>query len=551
MDTKLLEYLNEFLSKNDIDGLIINSTNEFLVEYNLLQHNSRYHLTEFSGSTGEVLYTPDKIYLFVDTRYHEQADNEVDHSRVEVIKMPLGQSFSNAVMQYIPSYFKLGIISKKTSKLLYDTFQKNLKTKNSTIKLLQTDPVTEYKKDSIKDINYEIFDVPIEIAGQTPDEKYKTVKEMAGEKFYILVTSLEDIAYLINKRSYSIDYNSVFPAKAIISEKEVRIYTDCKLTEIGENFKVYGLSDYEADLMAIENSKLYIDDIKLSIFDYKLIDHSNEILPSHLNLFKTVKNNNEIEHLKHCFEKSDNALKVIYDMINSEEEYSEYDYYEALVKSMKENGALSLSFKPIIAAGTNSSVIHYSTPSKDKKVKDGDFLLIDYGGYYEGGYATDTTRTFIKGTPDEEQKIVYTTVLKAFLNAYYTKYNKKDSYFTVDKTARDTINKTAPEGFEFAHSTGHGVGISVHENPPALSSSDRSKTKIMENTVFSIEPGLYKEGVGGVRLENTVWASKEEENIVMNSFSHFPFENKLIEISMLNDYEKYYFMKWQAHACIL
>ncbi len=551
MNIKLIEYLKDFLAKNDIDGLIINSTNEFLVEYNKLELNSRYHLTEFTGSTGEVLFTNDKIYLFVDTRYHQQAEKQVDKEYIDVVKMPLTQSFLSALTEHIPSYFKLGVVAKKTSKRFYDSLEKVLQSKSSSLKLFNIDPVSEFIKDSVSDINYTIFNVDKDIAGYSPDEKFQFLKEYAGDKFNILVTSLEDIAYITNKRSYDFDYCAVFPAKAIINNEIVSIYTDCNIPYIGDSFKVLPFSEFEKDVKKIENSEIYIDNSSLSIYDYMLINKNNKLLPSHLNLFKTVKNEKEINHLKYCFQRSDNALKVIYDMLSSETVYSEYDYYEALIKSMKENGALSLSFKPIVAAGSNTSIIHYSSPSKEKYLNDGDLLLIDYGGYYEGGLATDTTRTFVKGVPSQEQKAAYTSVLKAFLNAYYNKYNKKSSYFNIDKIARDTIEKSAPEGCLFAHSTGHGVGISVHENPPRVSSSDVSKTKIIENTVFSIEPGVYKEGWGGIRLENTVYASFDEDKIIMNSFSHFPFEIKLVDLSMMNDYEKYYYMKWQANACVL
>ena len=153
MNNELIEYLRSFLSKNDIDGLVINSTNEFLVEYNILEQNSRYHLTGFTGSTGDVLFTNDKIYLFVDTRYHEQADNQVNHEFVEVIKMPLSKSYIEALTETIPAYFKLGLVSTKTSKKFYDILNKNLQTKNSTIKLFSTDPVTEYRKEDIQKIH--------------------------------------------------------------------------------------------------------------------------------------------------------------------------------------------------------------------------------------------------------------------------------------------------------------------------------------------------------------------------------------------------------------
>ncbi len=550
MDTKLIEYLKEYLSKNDIDGLVINSTNEFLVEYNMLSLNSRYYITDFTGSTGDVLFTNNKIYLFVDTRYHEQADNEVNHEYIEAVKLPLNKSYLEALTEHIPAYFKLGIISTKTSKRFYEKLSKNLQAKNSTIKLITTDPVIEYKSENIPEKQYNVFKVGEDITGLSADKKFEMLKEYAGKKFNIIVTSLEDIAYLTNLRSYDFDYSATFPAKAIITENGVNIYSDCELGQIGSHYNIFPLKNFEFDLKNIERDTVYTDEESLTIQDYKLINPSNKIRESHLKLFKTIKNESEINHLKKCFERADNALKVIYEMIDSDKIYSEYDYYEALIKAMKENGALSLSFKPIVAVGANTSIIHYTNPSKDKYLKDGCFLLVDYGGYYEGGLATDTTRTFIKGIPTDEQKRAYTAVLKAFLNAYYNKYNKKSSYFNIDKIARETIEKSLPAEYPFAHSTGHGVGISVHENPPRVSSSDAGKTKILENTVFSIEPGVYKENWGGIRLENTVYASYEEDKIIMNTFSHFPFEIKLVDLSMMNDYEKYYYMKWQAAACI-
>ena len=550
MDIKLIEHLRDFLSKNDIDGIIINSTNEFLVEYNKLELNSRYHVTDFTGSTGDVLLTSDKIYLFVDTRYHEQADNEVDKNLVDVVKVPLTKSYLTALEEIIPSYFKLGMIATKVSKKFYEVLEKNLQCKNSTIRLFNSDPVMEFKAESIEPIKYNVFKVSEDITGMSADAKFETIKEYAGEEFNILVSSLEDIAYLTNMRSYDFDYSSVFPAKAIITQDNVTIYSDCDIPYIGGHYQVRPLSEFAPRLKEFNKTELFIDDTNLSICDYKLINTNNKIMPSHLRLFKTVKNENEINHLKHCFMRSDNALKVIYEMINSETIYSEYDYYEALIKAMKDNGASSLSFKPIVASGSNSSIIHYTSPSKEKMVEDGDFLLVDFGGYYEGGYATDTTRTFLKGTPTPEQKTAYTAVLKAFFNAYYNKYNKKSSYFNIDKIARETIEKSVDEEYKFAHGTGHGVGISVHENPPRVSSAEAAKTKIIENTVFSIEPGVYKEGWGGIRLENTVYASYEEDKIVMNTLSHFPFEIKLVDLSMMNDYEKYYYMKWQAASCI-
>lgn len=551
MDIKLIEYLRNFLLENNLDGIIINSTNEFLVEYNQLELNSRYYVTEFTGSMGEVLLTNDKIYLFVDPRYHQQADNQVDHNYVTVVKMPISKSFLSAIDEIIPFYFKLGIITAKTSKKFYDTLLQKITSKNGSVKLFDFDPVIEYKQNNIKNITYNVFKIDTDLSGIVADDKFMQIKECAGEKFSIIVTNLEDIAYITNMRSYDFEYSAVFPAKAIINENMAIIYTDCSINDIGQYFEVKPFKEFEKDLKRIEKICLYIDEDSLSIADYNLINKSNKIKNSYLKLLRTVKNDVEKEHLKKCFERSDNALKIIQEMINSEKIYTEYDYKEALEKSLKENGALSLSFKPIVAAGENSSIIHYSTPSKEKKVEEGNLLLVDYGAYYEGGLATDTTRTFIKGEPSQEQKTAYTTVLKAFLNAYYKQYTKKSTYFDIDKTARDTIEKNISPEYAFSHSTGHGVGICVHENPPRISSNKISKTKIIENTVFSIEPGVYKENWGGIRLENTVYALIKDDKIVMQSFSHFPFEIKLVDISLMNDEEKSSYYKWQTEASCL
>ena len=552
MDTSLIEYLREYLSKNNIDGFIINSTNEFLVEYNMLELNSRYYTTGFTGSTGDVLLTQDKIFQFVDTRYHEQADIEVNHNYVTVVKIPLGKSYLTALDEIIPAYFKLGIVANKTSKTFYDKLYQKITAKNGSIKLLNSDPVIEYKKNSIQNINYNIFKADMDVTGIVADDKFSRIKECAGDRFTIVVTSLEDIAYITNLRSYDFAYSSVFPAKALITQDFAYIFSSCPLPYIGSYFINKPIYEFDNMLKNTVGTCLYVDEDSLSIADFNLIKKSNTIKQSYLKLFKTVKNLIEKEHLQQCFLRADKALKVVYEMINSDTIYSEYDYSEALKEAMFKEGARSLSFKPIVAAGKNTSIIHYGSPSKDKKVENGDLLLVDYGGYYEGGMATDTTRTFVKGNPTEEQKKAYTTVLKAFLNAYYKKYSKKSTYFDIDKTARDTIEKNITPDYAFSHSTGHGVGISVHENPPRLSNSEISKSKIIENTVFTIEPGVYKEGWGGIRLENTVYAAYEEDKIIMHSFSHFPFEIKLVDISMFNDEEKYYYIKWQADSsCIM
>ena len=177
-------------------------------------------------------------------------------------------------------------------------------------------------------------------------------------------------------------------------------------------------------------------------------------------------------------------------------------------------------------------------------------ILLDFGVYFEGGYATDMTRTFVAGDKygNELMKKVYTTVLKAFLNTLNYPIKKETTFFDLDKKARTVIKRAKLEGFNFNHGTGHGIGLNVHEMPPVLSSSNLAKKKLQAGMVFSIEPGLYRENVGGVRLENSVCTIKTKDGIKIKSLTNLPFDEKLIIFDLLTKKEKICFEEYQKRA---
>ena len=170
--------------------------------------------------------------------------------------------------------------------------------------------------------------------------------------------------------------------------------------------------------------------------------------------------------------------------------------------------------------------------------------------YFSGGYATDMTRTFAVGKEynNNQLKEVYTTVLKAFLNALYYPVNKDTTFFDLDKVARKIIGKSKLKGFNFNHGTGHGIGLNVHEMPPTLSPSKKSVMKLKPNMVFSIEPGMYKERVGGVRIENSVCTIKTTNGIKIKTLTNLPFDEKLIIFDMLTKKELKWYNDYQSKA---
>lgn len=542
----MLEQLRETLKSNNLDYLLINTTDEFLVEYNELCNCARYFVTGFSGSTGDVLLSKNEMWQFVDGRYHEQADAEVNHNTTKVVKLQLGQTFSNELVERIKPNSVIGIVSKKVSLNFYKNLKSKLDKKHCKIKTLDFEPVAQIVELKTSDNNETVKQIALSISGQSADEKFlKIIKKLKKEET-LLDTNLENIAYLTNCRQYKTPFSSVFKAKLVLNKKGAIIFSDEIFeTEIGKYYKIQPLKNFDKEIKKLKN--IIYTPSTINFYDYSLIKRKSvESDFDYIKEMKAIKNNAEIEHFKKNFARTDKVVNKVFEFVQNQDNLSEKALADEVFKEYKNQGAKQLSFSTILAAGTNSSIIHYSHPSDNKKITDGDFVLLDCGGHFEGGYSTDITRTFVKGIPSEIQKKVYTTVLKMFLNAYHYKVTNKTTGFTLDAVARKIHKQSGLKDFNFNHGLGHGVGINVHENPPTISCGIMGKKVLKENMVFTIEPGLYKPGFGGVRLENTVYLTKIKGELKLQSFSHVPFQENAIEYSLLNKQELKWLKDWQA-----
>lgn len=516
--------IREFLKDNNIDFMLVNSTNKFLVEYNTLEENSRYLLTDFSGSTGDALVSKDSIFLFVDGRYHIQADLEVDHDIVSVVKLATGQTFMDEIIKKIPENSTFALVTQKNSQSRIEQFQNKLEEKQVKVVLLDDDPIENKNIVSLS----EVVDISLKYTGMSVEDKVRLASKDLKDNEAILITNLEEVSYLFNKRDFSRSYASNIKAKAILLKDKAFLYDEKHLDELESFIKNY-------------DGTIFVDKSSVNGYDFKLIGNKVQILnDSPLKLMKAVKTNSEIEHLKDAFKRTDMALFAIRDYIENNDNISEYDIAQKLEEFYKKFGAKSLSFKSIVAKDKNSALAHYSKSSKDEIIKEGSLILIDSGAYYEGGLATDITRVFVKGRPSDLQKKVYTTVLKMFLNAFnytqlsFNKSNSKICGYEIDDYARQIYAQNDIEGFVFNHGLGHGIGVSVHEYPPNLSKSELAKVEITDNMVFSIEPGLYNENYFGVRLENSCYMKDGK----IHSFVNMCYEKKLIDFAMLTEQEK-------------
>ncbi len=561
-----LSILRKFMKKENIDIILVNSTDEYLNEYTPLEENSRYLITGFTGSTGDALVTQEDVFLFVDGRYHLQADEETGKNLVTVVKLSMDKPQSKAIIEKINEVLKenqtLGLISKKLSYSYFEKVSENLADKAINIKELDSDPIIDSCKMQHPQASKGFKYIPIEITGETPDEKLESItKELRKQdiNFYVL-TKLEEIAYLTNIRSYDIPFNSSFKSKAIITQDSCLVFTDIsQVTQpikknFSDKFKFLDEKEFAATIDFLKNNdkllKIAYVPASTNLYTYRLISKNKDkaiaMQESTLSILKSLKNLSELKHMKYCFKQTDTvveqAMQWVKTSIDNKQKITEKDFSDKVKDLFIQNAAEALSFEVISASGQNTAFIHYTNPDDKKIISKDDLILLDCGAYFEGGYATDITRTFVAGGKDskplEKMKEVYTIVLKAFLAGLNYDVTLETTGYDIDKAVRDIIDNNPVDSFKFAHGTGHGVGLSVHEMPPRISPTEAAKKVIKPGMCFTIEPGLYNDSLGGVRIENTVTLVLKDNKLKIESLSKAKLDENLINYDRLNEQEK-------------
>ncbi len=334
-----------------------------------------------------------------------------------------------------------------------------------------------------------------------------------------------------------------------IKNESIELFTG-KFSKL-EDF-LLAVNEYEADwktkagLESNKIEKVYYAAGSTNTSDYlKLINHfgadalvnkAEGLIPFH-----ALKNKAELKSMQDSFDRGDTAIfqtiSWVKEQVARGSKISELDFYHKTNEFYKKNGALEQSFNTISAVGANSSIIHFGSPSADVPFELNQLVLLDSGGYFESGYATDTTRSFLSGgVASARQKEIYTLVLKSILHTQNAVFPENTWGSVVDGVARQPIFK---EGLNYNHGTGHGVGINVHEGGYRLSTT--SNIPLKENTVGSIEPGIYIPGFGGVRLENVAAVERHSEHKNMLRFRSMVFvgfDHDLIDFEMLTNEEQ-------------
>jgi len=544
----MLTKLRKFMQMEGVSVFVVNTTDEYLSEYVDVENNSLYQITGFSGSTGEALVTQDTVLLFVDGRYHLQAETQTNPAVVSVVKVRLESSPKKEMFSQLEEISrageKVGIVSTKTSCTEFKQILKILEEKPGII-------IAEYEFDPICPENQlleltPLVSLPDMVSGMSDVEKLHLVKNyMQGNNIdFLLITKLEEIAYLTNKRGTEIPFSSSFKAWAAVYNGKLHVFRK--------------KNEFESFLSAIHPENIYFTPSSTSFSIYRKFEkQSNKLLEineSYISELKSVKTQAELDYMRECYMKTDIVMNRTICWLNQNLEngvkITEKDLNEKVKNLFTEEGAIGLSFETITASGENTAFIHYTSPDEKKLINSGDLVLIDCGAYFEYGYATDQTRTFLAGgctaKADTQVKQVYTAVLKGFLNGLYMEIDANTTGFDLDKKVRDIVDANKPECFSFSHATGHGIGISVHESPPRIGTSELSKVPFKTGMCFTIEPGLYSEGKGGVRLENTVTLVEENGVRRIKTLTRSAFDENLIDYNMLTAQEIEWLKQYNA-----
>lgn len=547
----MLAKLKLFLKEQKIDFFLLPNSDEFFSEY-LPKHEKRIeYLTGFSGSNATIIFGVEKSYFFTDGRYILQAKNELDLSEFEIFniadKSPL-------------IWLKENLSEDKNlavdAKLLSINFVKALPQKAKII-FLESNPVDKIWQNRVQANNSAVFFCDKNLTGSDSLTKRNQLLQSL-EADALIITKPENICWLLNIRAADIEFTPLLLAYAILFKNgEIDLFVDEKRIFDLNHPDLKGVNLIQADCFDLRIAvlrkslkKIQIDAASTNYWLFQLLEKNNfEIInkTDAAELIKSCKNDAEIKSaIKSHIVDGIALTKFLFWLENSLKNDSEIDEIIAAEKleeiRARNQNFLYPSFASISGFASNGAVIHYRANSKtNKKISGNSLYLIDSGGQYFGPNflgTTDVTRVIAVGKPSAEMIENFTRVLKGHIALARAKFPLGTSGAQLDVLARSHLWQA---GLNYDHGTGHGVGsfLSVHEGPCAI--SKRSNQELLPGMILSNEPGYYKDGEYGIRIENLMLVEKLDEKFLQfRTLTLAPIDPVLIDFKMLTYPEK----KW-------
>jgi Xaa-Pro aminopeptidase len=542
--------VQNMMKKNAKDIFLINRTDEFLNE-DIAPYAERLNwISNFSGSAGRAIIETTKAYLFVDGRYTLQAINQVDPSTFEIKHL-------RDYWSHIKCYADENKLISLDAKLHSVNEIEKMQTLFSDFSLdFIANPIDLYWDNKPSYPNSTAFHHDVKYAGKNSTIKIKEIQEnlnVTPIDFYLL-SSLDSIAWLLNIRGGDIKNIPVLCCYAIIPKQgKIELFINSNIIHLMKDLdniiNFHPLENIDEFIGTTDSTKVFGMDKNFISYHFKNLCIKNDILTYNFEnpcLYpKAIKNVTELNGAKNANIRDGISIFKYLFWLKTKIKLDEMDELKAAeyLLTLRKNNKhyFSPSFDTISAFGPHSALPHYRvTKESNSSFKNNSIYLIDSGAQYIDG-TTDITRTIIFGTPTDEQKDRFTRVLKGHISIAQATFEANTKGSQLDPLAREFLKEI---NCDYDHGTGHGIGsfLSVHEGPQRISKTpSQSEGFIKEGMILSNEPGYYKEGEYGIRIENLIICcikNPNDPNILhFETISWAPIDKSLIEVSMMNNSE--------------
>ena len=526
-----LTRLRREMEKRSIAVYVVPTADFHESEYVGEHFKARKYITGFTGSAGTAVVTMTEAGLWTDARYFLQAGNQLQGSGVTLYRM--GEEGVPTISEYLRSTLKEGEILGFDGRVVNDAlgrlFREIAEEKHGSLAVGE-DLVDLIWEDRPPLPQERVFVLEEKYAGKGAAEKIADVRaEMAKKGAEVhLLTSLYDIAWLLNVRGGDIEYVPVVLSYLALTEKECLWFVQDEvltpelrtyLAAIGVETRPY--DSFYAWAGELRNVRVLLD---RKVCNYRLCSALHESVtvvagPNPSTVMKSIKNGTEVENTRRAHVKDAVAVCKFIHWVKKNighipmSEVSAADYlYD---RRAEQENFVELSFETICSYGPHAAIVHYApTPETDVPLAPEGFLLVDSGGHYLEG-TTDITRTIVLGPVTEEMKKHFTMVLRSHIDLAMARFLHGCSGLNLDVLCRGPLWQ---QGLDYKHGTGHGVGylLNVHEGPNGFrwkESPERSEGHVLEEGMITTdEPGYYLEGRYGIRHESELLCRQGEKN---------------------------------------
>lgn len=532
-----IEALRDLMKKYGLDAYLVPSSDPHQNEYIPEFWQRRKYISGFRGSAGDVVITHSKAGLWTDSRYFLQAEQELDSKVFQLHK--LGMPGVSGIKEWLAEELAQGMVLGADPQVLshktYEDLRSYLKDRGIRVKCVPKNFVDEIWKGRPHPPKENIRIHPQKYVGEPAKKKLARVRQKMDERStdLLVVTALDEIAWLFNIRGQDIEYNPVVIAYALVSKDKATMFIDPdKVTQkirlvLKDTVELLPYGGFFPKLreLARKSDRVWVDANRVNQHIVNILRRYTQIHFSAgpIPLLKAVKNATEIKGFRHAHVRDGAAMvKFLHwlEQTMKKAAITERTAAARLAEFRAEDRLFrGLSFETISASQAHSAIVHYGpTPETDIILRKRDIFLIDSGAHYCDA-TTDITRTICLGKPRAEHKECFTRVLKGLISLSMASFPESTVGRQLDTIARLSLWKN---GQNYGHGTGHGIGtyLNVHEGPHAISPQRCVGVALAPGMITTIEPGVYLENRFGIRLENVALVKKDEKNSTENSTFH-------------------------------